>query len=83
MAGNGDSTAAAATDAGSIDTTSSTDITAPTTTSTITAPTTLPNFSNAASSCLFPGGIAVPIQNASSWQTSGCSLGFLCKFSPK
>ena len=94
MGDNGDSsaatsaTAAATTDLGS-DTSSSTETIAPTTTSpslpatteggTITTPTALPNAGE--STCLFPGGIAVPIQNASSWQTTGCSIGFLCKSS--
>jgi hypothetical protein len=91
MGDNGDSSAAASatatatTDLGS-DTTSSTETIAPTITSTsqlatteggITTPTALPNAGE--STCLFPGGIAVPIQNASSGQTTGCSLGFLCK----
>jgi hypothetical protein len=92
MGDNGDSSAAASapatatTDLGS-DTTSSAETIAPTITSTsgpattdggtITTPTALPNAGE--STCLFPGGIAVPIQNASSWQTTGCSLGFLCK----
>ena len=90
MGDNGDSsaTAAANTDLAS-DTTSST-IASATTSSilpvatgsgTITTPTALVDAGE--STCLFPGGIAVPIQNASSWQTSGCSLGFNCKSSPQ
>lgn len=96
MGDNGDSsaaasaTAAATTDLGS-DTSSSTETIAPTITSTsgpattdggtITTPTALPNAGE--STCLVPGGIAVPIQNASSWQTTGCSIGFLCKSGPE
>jgi len=96
MGDNGESSAAASataattTDLGS-DTSSSTETIAPTITSTsgpatteggtITTPTALPNAGE--STCLFPGGIAVPIQNASSWQTTGCSIGFLCKSGPE
>jgi hypothetical protein len=96
MGDNGESSAAASataattTDLGS-DTSSSTEIIAPSVTSTIgpatteggtiTTPTALPSAGE--STCLFPGGIAVPIQNASSWQTTGCSIGFLCKSGPE
>jgi hypothetical protein len=30
--------------------------------------------------CLVPGGIAITIQNSSSWEDTGCLLGFYCKW---